>query len=111
MLPARPSISPQREPNPVGDGLGAKAQEAEDCVDDEFLCRPCIFGVEDDVGEELMASEEEEQATRAAVLPSPVELLLASTWTIASPITPTSLGALTVLRVGGENLVIRPARR
>ena len=73
MSTARPSISPQRETNPMGDGLGAKAQRAEECEDDEPLCRPCIFGMEDGTGEELMASEEEEQAVRVATLPSPFQ--------------------------------------
>ena len=38
--------------------------KAEGSEDDEPLCRPCVFGMEDDTGEELRASEEEEQAVK-----------------------------------------------
>ena len=72
MQTARPSISPQREHNPVGSGLGAEVKAEED-EGDESLCRPCIFGMEDGTGEELRASEEEEQAVKVVPLTSPFQ--------------------------------------
>ena len=72
MSTARPSISPHREHNPVGDGLGAEVK-AEGSEDDEPLCRPCVFGMEDGTGEELRASEEEEQAMKVVSLTSPFQ--------------------------------------
>ena len=64
---------------PVVSGLGAdEVKVGETMVGDEFLCGVCnddgaVFGVEDDVNEELKASDEVEEAVRIVPLPTPFQ--------------------------------------
>ena len=61
---------------PVVSGLGADERKDDATVDgNEFLCGVCndhdaVFGVEDDVEEDLKASDEGEQAARIVPLPT-----------------------------------------
>ena len=79
MTTGRPSISPHSSHNQsLVSGLGAEAVGADKEECDEFLCKVCddqreVFGVEDDQGEELDASLEEEQALKVAPLPAPYQ--------------------------------------
>ena len=64
MTTGRPSIRPKTDHDtPVVSGLGAgKCEVGDTADDDQFLCgmyedQDGIFGVEDDVGEELKISE------------------------------------------------------
>ena len=78
MTTGRPSIRPNPDHDtPVVSGLGAdKCEVGDTAEDDKLLCVMCgdqdgIFGVEDDVDEELKISEEGKQAVRVVPLPTP----------------------------------------
>ena len=69
------SRRPHPDHKPVVSGLGAGAPRAVETEDLEFLCRSCsdqdaVFGMEDGIGEELKASDEEEEAVKVASQPS-----------------------------------------
>ena len=64
-------IRPHPDHKLVVRGLGAGAARADETGGFEFVCGPCddqnaIFGIEDVIGEELKASDDGEEAVKAA---------------------------------------------
>ena len=76
MTTGRPPIRPHPDHKPEVGGLGAGAARADETGSFELTHRTsgddnAIFGMEDDIGEELKASEEGEEAEKVTPLPTP----------------------------------------
>ena len=76
-----PPIRPHPDHKPLVSGLGASAAKADETEGFEFMRKPCkdqnaILGMEDDIGEELKASDEGEDAVKVASLPTPFQQTL-----------------------------------
>ena len=74
----RRPVRPHPDHKPVVSGLGAGAARADETEGFEFMRRPCndhnaVFGLEDDIGGELKASGEGEEAVKVASLPTPFQ--------------------------------------
>ena len=77
MTTCRPPIRPHPDHKPEVGGLGAGAARADE-TGFEFMRRSsnddnAVFGMEDDIGEELKASEEGEEAVKVTPLPTPFQ--------------------------------------
>ena len=77
MTTGRPPIRPHPDHKPEVGGLGAGAAKADE-TGFEFMRRSksddnAIFGMEDDIGEELKASDDGEEAAKVTSLPTPFQ--------------------------------------